>query len=111
MIGAGYSKLFAIMLSLVVDGGRLCPHGNNVQPLTDDSFCRPATPRAAARRRGGAAANALLLRQTMRTLDVLADAERAAGHAPRVQELVQVRERESMSLQICTSSPVSGGAI
>jgi len=48
--------------------------------------------------RGGAAANALLLRQMMRTMDTFADAERAAGRAHHAQMLVQVRERELTDL-------------
>lgn len=59
--------------------------------------------------RGGAAANALLLRQMMRTMDVFADAERAAGHAQRAQELAQVRERELTSLHSRLLADVDAG--
>lgn len=61
--------------------------------------------------RGGAAANALLLRQMMRTMEVFADAERAAGHAQRAQELVQVRERELKSLHSRLLADVDAGAL
>ncbi len=63
--------------------------------------------------RGGAAANALLLRQMMRTMEAFADAERAAGNAQQAHELVRVRERELATLhtQLVRTSVADRGAV
>ncbi|MBY6352064.1 hypothetical protein HQ607_17325 [Rhodococcus corynebacterioides] len=63
--------------------------------------------------RGGAAANALLLRQMMRTMEAFADAERAAGNARQAHELVRVRERELTTLhtQLVQTSVAERGAV
>ncbi|MBY6368431.1 relaxase/mobilization nuclease domain-containing protein [Rhodococcoides corynebacterioides] len=63
--------------------------------------------------RGGAAANALLLRQMMRTMEAFADAERAAGNARQAHELVRVRERELTALhtQLVRKSVADRGAV
>lgn len=63
--------------------------------------------------RGGAAANALLLRQMMRTMEAVADAERAAGNAQQAHELVRVRERELTTLhtQLVRTSGADRGAV
>ncbi|WP_328811779.1 relaxase/mobilization nuclease domain-containing protein [Rhodococcus sp. NBC_00294] len=54
---------------------------------------------AALATHGGAAANALLLRQMMRTMEAFADAERVAGHAHQAHTLTLVRERELTMLR------------
>ncbi|SFA45028.1 hypothetical protein SAMN05444374_103192 [Rhodococcoides kroppenstedtii] len=63
--------------------------------------------------RGGATANALLLRQMMRTMEAVADAERAAGNARQAHALVRVRERELTTLhtQLVRTSAADRGAV
>lgn len=58
--------------------------------------------------RGGAATNALLLRQMMRTMEAFADAERAAGRAQHSQMIVEVQQRELTELH--TRWQASAGA-